>query len=575
MTDTSTNVLSYIPTIFKYKLTRYIINFTCVLLIFLSLCGRLMLDMKLDNSSLIIIFTGFIIIGLTIYYNFLQKYILDVYDYDNKRYILENDENTKDVAISYTIKIGITLIVAIIIFKEFYAFLYTIHMIVNTLIFLIISIMSTIYAWIRMLIDTILLLPSNTMQTGKNITSIFFKPEAVPDSMYKTLKEICDSNPFTKIAYPILKEMITSCIFLISSMIVGVVSVPYVVASNAVKIFKHTLIYLIVIISLIIISLCNILKRVFLVSILSILSIGVDISKMFNIEERLKSIITMQELNDLRYVDFKLVANDIITLDINTMRMNDVKVINKGIEAIDNLLIGGVNNANSNAVSKFFPERFKTIFEESKERINEAKLSILRDTNCGDKKEVENLFEFAQNLKENQEIPEFFAISDKNKNFNGFLYSSEFIEYLHIYKKQNKIDNLGIFHILKFILLIIIQTLVLIIIFMRLIDNNKNKIQEYNRENIYFYHNSVLVMYVIVYILVFMLIINNLYITIKGGYINNVSLNGTMQKHMNSTLPNRMIQFKEMMLEELTTMQNKNTASGILQRIKESKKIFT
>lgn len=589
------NIGNYFTDIFKYKLTHKLFNFTCYLIVFLGLFGRFMLDMNLDKSSVLIIFTGFVIIGLTLYYNLLQSNILDIYDYDNEKYIEEEKPNILSMIIKLVLTVGITVIV----FKEFYAFLYTIHMIINTVIFFFITTINILYTWIRMIIDELLLIPNDTFNIGTNLSQAMFKPEKVADSTFKALKDFCMAFYFGGVAYTVIKEFLVSMIFIAIHTLVGMITAPLVIVLKSGKLLSHTFIYFCTFIFILLICVVNIIKRIILVAVISIISLVKDTSQIFDPKQYIKNANSIQSLNDLKLINYDLLNNDLLSLDINTMRLNDVKVINKGIEAIDNIFIKNINKGSEKVLNKLLPKSVRSFFANKKYKNQKAKEDIkeiaskyninddftmdtiieeirknIPDINTVDlnpdsgvsaeeyliekaelTNKVENdiiaVMELVNIIKETQEIPIFFTISDKAMNFNGFLYSSEFIEYLHHYKVQNTVSNLGLGHIFKFFVLIVLQTLVMIWIFIKIVDNNQKKIRSYNRESKYFYNNSILVLYVIIYILIYMIVMKHMYITIKGGYVNVASLDNMINKFDDTKLTKHSgIQIAQSGLEE-------------------------
>lgn len=567
------NIGNYFTDIFKYKLTHKLFNFTCYLIVFLGLFGRFMLDMNLDKSSVLIIFTGFVIIGLTLYYNLLQSNILDIYDYDNEKYIEEEKPNI----LSMIIKLVLTVAITTIIFKEFYAFLYTIHMIINTIIFFFITTINILYTWIRMIINELLLIPNDTKNFGQKVSKVMFKPEKVAGSMFEALKEFCKAFYFGSVAYTVIKEFLVSVIYIVTSTIIGIVTAPLVAIMKSGKLLGHTIIYFFTFIFILLICLLNIIKRILLVCIISIISLFKDTKTLFDPKQYIQNANTLKKLDDLKLIDYDILYNDLFKLDINSMRLNDVKIMNKGIEAIENTFIKGTNKYSEKFLNKFLPKSIRKFFTKKKYDNQEAKDKIkeiaTKYVTNGDNFIVEDLIEEIRRssseisidvdndiqavmeliniIKETQEIPEFFAVSDKAKNFIGFLYSSEFIEYLHHYKVQNTVSNLGLGHIFKFFVLIVLQTLVMIWIFIKIVDNNQKKIRSYNRESKYFYNNSILVLYVIIYILIYMIVMKHMYITIKGGYVNVASLDNMINKFDDTKLTKHSgIQIAQSGLEE-------------------------
>lgn len=411
------NINTYLTTTLQYRISYYILNFTCILIIFLSLFARFMIDVKLDNASIIITFTLFIILGLILYYNVLQNKILDIYDYDNKEYIIEEHSISKNFW-NYSKKLVLSILIALLIFKEFYVILYTLHMIVNTIVFTFVSILNIIYAWIRLIIDEIILTPKKIWDTNNNISNILFPTEKVDGSTLKGL--IIFDNP-------IIYNIVASLLVVLSSIFGTIVSLPFFAGSTIIKVIKFTIIYFLLIISLLILGLFNIIKRISLIVCLTLISIFKNPNELFNINNKINLANTEIDVEILKRIDLSSLENDLITLNINYMKYNDIKTISKGIEYMV-LMVNLNNKSNENFFNALLPSKYLKIKEIQNNITNPLENSLTTYE--------EYLIKFIEQLKENYEFPELFTLSYKNKNFNALLYASEIIEYLNNYKNQ-------------------------------------------------------------------------------------------------------------------------------------------
>jgi len=524
--NTISNPDSYIMNIFKYKITRYLVNFTCMLLLVLTILSRFFLDNKLDNSSIILIGSGFIIIGLIIYYNFFETKLLDIYDMETNDYIKDDKEKINSNFSEYIMKLLIALLLSIIIFKEYYTFLYTLHMTVNTIVFTSVSVFNIIYTWIRMLIDEFITIPTATYNFGKKIINMLFENEVIEGSVMEPIDEALDVIPIAPIKQPIkvvVKNTLITLMNIAMQIITSGITVPVTVISKSSKIIEYTIIYAIILFILIFSAIINIGKRITLVTIFSIARLFTNEKKLINIRSYIDKVYTKGALDDLKTIDFKQYEHDLFSIEIEDMRLNDIKFTNTVINLINEKIIGTSN--------RLFDYMIKTGRKKIPLKMNIQQINgkvkdvqeLIQDNiefsidDCAKylddySKAVEGLLNIYQEMFR---FPEFFAISDKNKNFNALLYSSEIIEYLKFNNLSSKV-NLSLVNIIIYIVMIIIHSLVIILLFIRIIISNKNKIKKYDKENLYFYHNSILVLYVISYILIYLILMSYIYKSVKG-----------------------------------------------------------